>query len=290
MHTAIDSHTAPLCSSETTQVCLRNTLIRQTQSTIRFVFSHGAEHTPCIHLPALNVCGKKITTTRARQYRFCIRFTGIPRNHTRSLQSAGEKAMQMHMCGVFERKLPRLCSVGYAQTVSGVFTPGITLQRTSVSSVGHSYPYPGLLEVMYDIHTCTRNFWKFCTPVATIPGVPVQHVLYPLGTSVSSVRLCHNTRNFWKFCKTSVPVPGTSGSYVRSSYPYPVCDSCKAVAQYPGYGYNFVTIPGELCIHSGSIRKVYYALIRMSCFVSHTNRSPNTASSTYHTIRSPTCC
>ena len=102
-----------------------------------------------------------------------------------------------------------------------VFTPVITLQRTSVGSVGHPYPYPELLEVLYGIHTCTRNFWKFCTPVATIPGVRVQNVLYPLGTSVSSVRLCHNTRNFWNFCKTSVRVPGTSVSSVRSSYPYP---------------------------------------------------------------------
>ena len=54
--------------------------------------------------------------------------------------------------------------------------PGyITLQRTSVSFVGYSYPYPELLEVLYDIYTRTRNFWKFCTPVRTIPGVRVQH-------------------------------------------------------------------------------------------------------------------
>ena len=121
-----------------------------------------------------------------------------------------------------KRNLPRLCSVGFVQTIHGVNTPGITLQRTSIiSSVGHSYPYPELLEVLCDVHTYTRNFWKFCTPVATIPGVRVQYVLYPLITFVSSVRLCHSTRNFWKFCKTSVPVSGTSGSSVRSSYPYP---------------------------------------------------------------------
>ena len=64
----------------------------------------------------------------------------------------------------------RLCSVGCVQTVPGVFTPGITLQRTSVSSVGHSYPYPELLEILYDIHTCTRNFWKFCMPAPQYPG------------------------------------------------------------------------------------------------------------------------
>ena len=69
----------------------------------------------------------------------------------------------------------RSCSVGYAQTIPEVFTPGITLQRTSVSFVGHPYPYPELLEVLYDIHTRTRNFWKFCTPVPQIPGVRVYH-------------------------------------------------------------------------------------------------------------------
>ena len=52
--------------------------------------------------------------------------------------------------------------VGYVQTIPGAFTPGITLlQRTSGSSVGHSYPYPELLDVLLhcnDIHTRTRNF------------------------------------------------------------------------------------------------------------------------------------
>ena len=55
--------------------------------------------------------------------------------------------------------------------------PGIILQRSYVKSVGHSYPYPELLEVLYDIPTHTRNFWKFYTPVPTI-----------LETSGSSVR------------------------------------------------------------------------------------------------------
>ena len=98
-------------------------------------------------------------------------------------------------------KLARLRSVGYVQTIPEVFTPGITLQRTSVSSEGHSYPYPKVLEVLYDIHTCTRNCRMFYTPVATIPEVRVGQVLYPLGTSVSSVRLCHSS--------------------VRLPYPYP---------------------------------------------------------------------
>ena len=72
-----------------------------------------------------------------------------------------------------------------------------------------------------DIHTRTRNFCKLCTSRATIPGVRVKHFLYPLGTSVSSVRPCHNTRNFCEFCNKSMPVPETSGSSVRLPYPYP---------------------------------------------------------------------
>ena len=84
-------------------------------------------------------------------------------------------------------KLSRPCSVGYTQTIPGVFTPGITLKITSVSSVGHSYPYPELLEVKYDSHTRTRNFWKFCTTVPQLPGV----------------RVCH----FYNFCEFCTPVP-----------------------------------------------------------------------------------
>ena len=76
---------------------------------------------------------------------------------------------------LYEHTIARLCYVGYSQTVSGVYTPGITLQRTPVSSVGHSYPYPELLEVLYDIYTRTRNFGKLSTPVRTIPRVGVQH-------------------------------------------------------------------------------------------------------------------
>ena len=122
----------------------------------------------------------------------------------------------------------------------------IPVTGTSGSSGRRSYLYSTeLLEVLY-----ARG---------TIPGVRVQHVLYPLGTSVSSVRLCHNTRNFWKFRKTSVPVQWTSGGSVRSSYPYPeilwLLWDCGTI---PEYGYTFVTIPGEFCIHLGLIREVYY--------------------------------
>ena len=182
------------------------------------------------------------------------------------------------------------------QTVHGVFTPGITLQITSVTSVGHSYPYPELLEVLYDLHTCTRNFWNFCFPVATMPGERVQHVLYPLGTSVSSVRLCHNIRNFWEFCKTSrncwkfceilTPLPGNSVTPVRLWH------------NTRGTGIPSLQYPRSsvYCgIDSDLIRKVYYALIfyRMSsCFVSHANRTSNTASSIkkYKSYNKSTCC
>ena len=71
-----------------------------------------------------------------------------------------------------------LGSVGYAQTIPGyVFTPGITLQKTSVSCLGHSYPCPELLEALYDVHTRARSFWKFRMPVPQIPGVRVYNFL-----------------------------------------------------------------------------------------------------------------
>ena len=121
---------------------------------------------------------------------------------------------------------------------------------------------------MYDIHTCTRNFRKFCTPVARIPWVRVQHVLYPLGTSVSSVFACATIpgTSGSSVRHPHVPAPGTTGSSVISSYPYYLilCDYCKTVAKYPGFRYTFVTIPWEFWINSGLSPKVYNALIRMS--------------------------
>ena len=113
----------------------------------------------------------------------------------------------------------------------GTFIP---VPGTSVSSVRPCHntrkfwkfyktfiPVPELLLVLQDIHTRTRNFCEFGTPRATIPGVRVQHLSYPPGTPVSSVRPCHNTRNFWNFCNTFILVPETSGSSVRLPYPYP---------------------------------------------------------------------
>ena len=104
-------------------------------------------------------------------------------------------------------KFARSCSVGYAQshTRGMLFTPGITLQKTSVSSLGHSYPYAVLLEVLYGIHSRTQNFWKFCTPVPQIPRVRVYNYFFS-----NLCELCtpvHNTRNFCEFCITSVPYP-----------------------------------------------------------------------------------
>ena len=41
--------------------------------------------------------------------------------------------------------LPGCALQGTYRTIPSVFAPGITLRRNSVSSVGHSYPYPGPL-------------------------------------------------------------------------------------------------------------------------------------------------
>ena len=152
--------------------------------------------------------------------------------------------------------------------------PGITLQRTSVSSVGHSYSYPELVEVLYGSHIRTRNFWKICTPVPQIPGVRVYH--------------------FYNLCESCTPVPqypellcilyhfravpGISVSSVRSPYTLTrdFCDFCKTVAQYPGYGYTFVTIPGEpTCMNSGvKPKKCIMHFSMMSYLASDTNRTP----------------
>ena len=86
------------------------------------------------------------------------------------------------------------------------FTRVLPVPGSFGSSVRLSYPYPNC---------------KFCKTIIPLPGVRVQHLLYPPGTSVSSVRPCHNTRSFWKFCNTFILVPETSGSYVSLPYPYP---------------------------------------------------------------------
>ena len=124
---------------------------------------------------------------------------------------------------------------------------------TSRSPVRHSY-------------TRTRNVWKFCTPVATIRST-VQFILYPLGTSVSSVRLSHNIRNFWKICKNLIPLLGNAVTPVR------LWHNTRGTGipslQYPGTSVNF-QVSSEMLI----IDAVMF-------FQSYINRTPNTASSTY---------
>ena len=62
------------------------------------------------------------------------------------------------------------CRVRTNHTRGMVFTPGITLQRTSVSSEGHSYPYPELREVLYDIHTVPESSGSSVRPWPQYPG------------------------------------------------------------------------------------------------------------------------
>ena len=69
---------------------------------------------------------------------------------------------------------------------------------------------------MYDIHTGTRNFCKFCTPVAQYSGYG-----YALVKIVCRYGYGYNirvtTRNLCEFCDTSTPVPGTCASSVKTS-------------------------------------------------------------------------
>ena len=81
---------------------------------------------------------------------------------------------------------------------------------------------------IYPAYYPTKNFCKFCRTFIPVPGTSVRSVrpchntrgtgtafVYLPGTSVRSGRPCHNTRNFWKFCRTFIPVPETSVSFVR---------------------------------------------------------------------------
>ena len=109
----------------------------------------------------------------------------------------------------------------YKQYPGYLLTPGTTLQWTAVSSAGHSFPYPHVLEVLlYDNHILTRNFWMFCTPVSKYPGYGCS-MFCTLSEPLWGLYACHDSQNFWKFCTTSVPIPGTSGSSEIYSYPYP---------------------------------------------------------------------
>ena len=99
MHIAIDSHAAaPLCSSETTQVCLRNTLIRQTQSTIRFV-SRTVQDTLRAYFTLHSMCVEKRSIQRAHGnigFAFVLRTRHeTPRAR---LKPMSENDMLVHMC------------------------------------------------------------------------------------------------------------------------------------------------------------------------------------------------
>ena len=80
----------------------------------------------------------------------------------------------------------------------------------------------------------TKDSCKFCKAFIPVPGTSVSSVRpchntrstgtafsYLPGTSASSVCPCHTTRNFCEFCNFYVSVPGTSVSAVRTPYPYP---------------------------------------------------------------------
>ena len=130
-----------------------------------------------------------------------------------------------------EQKTFGLCLyVGYIRNHTRGFYPGITLQRTSVSSVR-----PWRVRVQ-NCYARTRNFCMFCMTFIPVPGTSVSYLcttLIPVpGTSVSSVLPSHKhpgcgysiyipARNFCEFCNTSVPISGTSATSGRSSCLYP---------------------------------------------------------------------
>ena len=127
---------------------------------------------------------------------------------------------------LFNLLLSRIClvknsRVRHTNRTRGIY-PGY-YPRTSASSVGHLYPYPELLEVLNDIHTQTRNFCEFCTPVPQ--HQELLEVLKDFRT---------RTRSFWKFYKNPVPLPSSSVSSVSLWHNTP--DT--------GIVYTLVTIPG----------------------------------------------
>ena len=128
---------------------------------------------------------------------FCTPFIPVPGTSVRSVRPCHNT----RGTGTAFLYLPRNC----VSSVIPFFKP---VPRPSVSSLRHSYPYQ---EFRLDLYAR-----------ATKTEVRVEFSLYRPGTSVSSVRPCHNTGNFCEFCNTSIPVPDTSGSSVRLPYPSPV--------------------------------------------------------------------
>ena len=110
----------------------------------------------------------------------------------------------------------------------------ISVSGTPVSSVRHAYPYREVLSDIYDTHTRTRTFCKFCTPGLQYPGygcnifIPVRNlcefgipvpqypelllVMYDIHTRTRNFcELCTPVPqypNFREFCTASTPVPG----------------------------------------------------------------------------------
>ena len=133
--------------------------------------------------------------------------------------------------------------------------PGTYVPRTRYL-VKYTYMVPGILPVfIYRIFQGCVLQGTYRTYPGYLPRVlPYKKLLYVCRTFipvpetfVSSVRPCHNTRNFCEFCMIPIPLPGT-------------CVTSIGLAQYPGYGYTFLTIPGEPGIHSGLTRRVHHAL------------------------------
>ena len=82
-------------------------------------------------------------------------------------------------------------------------------------------PVPEHQLVLLDIHTRTRNFSEFCTPRATIPGVRVQHLVYPAGTSQYpgyGYNTCYTRPALLRILYARATKPGISASYVTFSY------------------------------------------------------------------------
>ena len=134
-------------------------------------------------------------------------------------------------CTLMIRSIARLCSVGY-KTIPGYFSRILLV------------PIPELLYVLLDIHTHTRNFCKFCTPVAQYPGYGYVRVELPVYGCGYNIHI--HTRNFCELCMTCIPplVPGTSVSSVRRSYPYPeLLQVLYARAKIPGISVSSVTLP-----------------------------------------------
>ena len=135
-------------------------------------------------------------------------------------------------------KLDEILHFKSSSSPEGVYLPaGITGTRIFCMFCTTSTPVQRTSVSLYDIHTRTRNLCKICTTAFFhLPGTSVSSVrpchntqnflkscrtLIPVSeTSVGTVRPCHNTRNFWNFCKTFIPVPGTSESSLRHWYPY----------------------------------------------------------------------